>query len=329
MTHTTLKQWPILSWRRNAVSSKTIGWIALAVTILSASTYNTFAKILTGTLTPLSLLFVSELLTGLFAVVSFGVMPLLRDISRIKRRSILPIMFIGVTNGVIGPLLLFEGLKRSTAVNASLFTNMEMVFLVMLAILILRESFHREHVLSALAITAGMLTISLRGFTEGIHLYAGDMLFVLSGLSFAVGSLVFRKYLRHAKSHVVLFVRAMVAVMLFFIFSALVGHPLADDIRAFPLSVIPVLIGFGFISRFLKVFSFYEALDHLPVTTVSLMNNMGIITSIGFAWWVLREPIEGYHIVGGVLIVLGTILLEVAGTHRTPKQLQAHHRTRK
>jgi len=298
------------------------------VCILSASTYNTFAKILTGAISPLTLFFVSELLTGLIVSLSYGFMPVVRSLFKVKKASVLPLICIGFTNGTLAPLLLFPGLKMSSAVNASLFGNMEMVFLILLAVIVLHEPFRREHALSVCTMLAGMFIIALRGFTEGLQFHGGDILLVLSGLSFATGSILFRKYLHHIEPQIVLFVRSAVAITCFFLISPFIHHPLIDEIRAFPLAILPVLLGFGFISRFLNIFSFYEALDRLPVTLVSLFSNLTMITSILFAWWMLAEPIAGYHVAGGIMIILGTLILEVSGTHPTPKHLELHLRQR-
>ena len=328
MLTVSFRQRPYFQWRHETVSSRTVGWIALGICILAASTYNAFAKLLTGSLSPISLFFMSELLTGFFVVFSYGLMPMLRKTLRIKKKLLLPLIMIGLTNGTIAPLLLFPGLQRSTAVNATLFGNMETMFLIILAVLLLREKFRREHALSVCTMIAGMLIIAMRGFTEGLHLYAGDALLVLSSLSFATGSIIYRKYLHHVEPQVVLFVRSTVSISCFFLITPFLQHPLIAEIRAFPIALLPVLIGFGLISRFLNIFSFYEALDRLPITVVSLVNNLTVITSIAFASWLLHEPILGYHIIGGVLLLLGVLLLEVAGVHPSRKHLEIHHRTR-
>lgn len=329
MFHATLlRRWPFVAERRAGISSLSIGWIALAVCILAASTHNTFAKILTGAISPLTLFFVSELLTGFFVSLSYGFMPIVRSVLLIKKKYVLPLICIGLTNGTVAPLLLFPGLSKSTAVNASLFSNTEMVFLIILAVVVLREPFRRDHALSVCTMIAGVLIIALRGFTEGVNFRIGDILLVLSSLSFAIGSTIFRKYLHHIEPQIVLFVRSLVAITCFFLISPFTRHPLIEEIRAFPISMLPILFGFGFISRFLNIFSFYEALDRLPVTAVSLFSNLTVITSILFAWWMLGEPIAWYHVAGGALIVLGALVLEMSGTHPTPRQLEQHLRQR-
>ncbi|NOS67338.1 MAG: DMT family transporter [Candidatus Peribacteraceae bacterium] len=328
MIYLTLRQWPFIAWQRESMSAKSVGWMALVICILAASTYNGFAKLLTGALSPLSLFFVSELLTGFFVAFSFGLMPVVRGISRLNRKSFPPLLLVGLTSGTVGPLLLFHGLERSTAVNASLFLNMEPVFLVMLAVIFLHESFGRAHAASSVAISAGVVVIALRGFTQGIGMSSGDLLLLASSFCFATGGIIFRKSLRHVKPHLVLFSRSAIAVVSFFLLSPFISHTLMEEVRAFPLAALPVLLGFAFISRFLNVFSFYEALDRLSVTTVSLVGNTGIVTSLLFAWWIVGEPILWYHIAGGGLIILGTILLELLGTHPTAKHLERHLRQR-
>src|SRR3990167_8560251 len=84
-----------LPWRRQTTSSNALGWIALSVAILAGSTSVTFASALAGSLSPLSMLFISEALTMLFTVLSFGLFPILKRITRLKKKNALPILLVG------------------------------------------------------------------------------------------------------------------------------------------------------------------------------------------------------------------------------------------
>ena len=81
----TISAW--LPWHRESYSKKAIGWLALSVAILAGSTSVTFASALAGTLSPISMLFISEALTMLFTVLSFGFFPILKRITRLKKRK--------------------------------------------------------------------------------------------------------------------------------------------------------------------------------------------------------------------------------------------------
>jgi drug/metabolite transporter (DMT)-like permease len=201
-----------------------------------------------------------------------------------------------------------------------------MVFLTLLAVVVLRESFHRAHALSIFTILGGIIIIALRGFTDGIELSVGDFIVVVSCLCYATGGIVFRKFLPHADPNIVILTRSMVGMTAFFLLSPFVSHPLVAEIAAFPLQVLPVLLGFAFISRFLNLFSFYEAMERLPVTTVSLCLNLPVIGSILFSAWFLGESVELYHFVGGAFIIAGALMLEMAGMHPSEQHLDKHLR---
>ncbi len=328
MIYINTHRWPYIGWSAKSLSYKSIGWASLFVSVIAASTGNAFAKVLGLHFSALTLLFVSETLMWLFVVFSFGLMPTVRKLLQSPKSWILPLVVVGLLNSVLAPMLLFTGLQSSTAVNAALFSNSEMVFLMILAVVVMHEKFTHTHALSVLTMTAGLITIALRGFTDGIQLQPGDALIILSGLVFACGSITYRKFLHHCHPHVLLFVRASVAMTCFFVLSPFLNHNLAEEISTLPITVIPVLLGFGFLSRFLNVFSFYEALERISVTTVSLMCNFTAIFSVLFSHWFLGEAIEGFHYLGGALIILGGLMLEFLGTHPTTAHLEAHLRQR-
>lgn len=327
MLQININKWPFLSWKSQEVSSQTIGWASLFVSITAASTYNSFAKVLGGTFSGLTLLFLSEALMGTFVVISFGLMPTLKRLIGLPTKMICAMIVVGLLSSTLAPLLFFQGLQSTSAVNASLFSNSEMVFLILLAVFVLREEFTRIHALSISTIAAGMLVITLQG--GGIFgLHRGDLLILLSGLTFASGSMIYRTLLHHLEPHVILLVRSTTAVCCFFLVSPFIEHPLIEEIQAMPLALLPVLIAFGFMSRFLNVFTFYEALERLPVTTVSMFSNFAIIASALFAHFYLGEPITIFHMIGGGMILAGGLLLEFVGTHPSEQHLENHLRQR-
>lgn len=324
MIHINLRHWPFLEWKHETLTNKAIGWISLAAMVLCASTYNTFAKNLTSALSPLSLVFLSEILTAFFVLFSFGALPTIRGLCRLPRRMWAPLLALGMLNGIAAPLLWFMGLHWTSAVNASLFGHTQMLFLLGLAVFILRERLSRAHLLSATVVTCGVAFIALRGFSEGLRFYPGDFLILLSCLTFACGDIVFRKYLSNVQPHIALLVRSSISIAGFFLASPFIQHPLVLELRSFPVSLIPILLAFAFISRFLNASCFYEALERLPVTTVSFASNMTFLGSIAFAHFFLGEPLTAYHIAGTLFILAGMVILEVVGVHPTEKHLEMH-----
>lgn len=317
------------AWRQRALTDAGIGWLALSTSIMAGATYNSFAKILSPALSPLSLVFVSELLVLLFVLVSFGIVPIIRSFKHLSVSDVAWLLAIGTLNGLVGPGLWFTGLSMTSAVNAGFFGKVEMVFLLTCAAIFLNERVTRAHVMAMCTILAGMTIISLKGFTQGLdHVQAGDMVIVAAALSFAMGSVLYRKFATHLKPHLVLGARSLTAISAFLVLSPFVHHGFPSEIRSFPMHLIPALVGFGFISRFVNSVAFYEALERLPISTITLTGAFDVILGTVMAWAMLGEPIGWYHFLGGAFLVTGTLLLELIGTHPTEKALEHHVRQR-
>ncbi len=314
--------------RRTTMPDAGIGWIALATSLLAASTYSTFAKILSPGLSPLSLVFVSECIVLTSVLLSFGAMPMARMFLRLKAREVRWLVVIGLLGGILGPALWFAGLSMTTVVNAGFFGKSQMIFTLVGASLLLGERVGRIHAVAMCTIFAGITIISLKGFTAGLTVQAGDMVIIAGAISFALGDLLLRKFAPDVHPQVTIASRSIIALLTFFALSPFIHHTFVEETLALPAALIPALIGFGFISRFINGFMFYEALERLPVSTISLVSSVDVILSTTVAYAMLGEPVLWYHFLGGGFVILGTVLLEVLGTHRTEKDLELHVRAR-
>jgi len=318
----------LLPWKHGARSAVTVGWIFLAISILAGSTFNGFAKVLSGSLSPFSLLFLSEILTGFFVLFSFGLLPTLRAIVNLPSKTFVLLTGIGVLSGVAGPFLWFLGLEHTTAVNATLFGKGEMIFLIMLAIWMLKERWTSAHAAAICTIVLGFLMVILRGFQDGIDLQTGDVMILLAALSYASGSVCFRKFLGHIEPHIALFFRSSVAIVTFLTVSPFLRNNLGSELAAFPIILIPTIIGFSFVSRFLNSFCFYQAIERLPVATISIVGALDVVGGTVFAHVYVGEPVYWYHALGGGLILLGTVLLHVLGLHANERHGERHLKQR-
>ncbi len=292
--------------------------------IISSATYSAFAKVLTGALSPLSLVFLSEVLTTFFIFISFGIMPILGELRVLPVRKYFPLIAVGIFNSVIAPFLLFYGLHRSSAVSAILYGNTEMLFLLLFAAVLLREKLDRLHVLSVLLIIIGLVSVALHGFTSFFSLQIGDIALIVSGISFAIGDVIFRKYLIDLNVHTIVLGRSFVAIIGCTIAATFAPAFVVAQIVAFPITLLPILVGFALISRTINLFCFYEALEKLPVAVMSLTSNISIVSSILFSSWFLNESIHGFQIIGGLFIIAGALLIEFFDTRTNDHHRVAH-----
>lgn len=317
-----------ISLPRIRLSSEAIGWAAMCVMLLATATYYSFAKELSAALTPSSLLFLSEFLTAIFILLSFGFFPVMRSLAQLSRRQTVALLILSLSSGFLAPTFLYWGLRSTSAVNGTLFGNTEMLFFLLLSIAFLRERIHRRHIVSLCIMALGIIVLSLRGFSEEFRLYPGDALLILSSLSYSVGDLLFRKELHAFDTSAIVLVRSAVAMAGCVLVALLAPASIVAEVRAFPIALLPILFGFAFFSRFINILCFYQTIDRLPVSTVSVLSNLSILFSVAFASWFLAEPILSYQILGGGLIIAGAVILEVAGRHPTEAHHIAHLRQR-
>jgi len=310
------------------MSASVIGGASLCLSLLSGSTFSSFAKLLTTSFSPLSLLFVSELLTAFFVLFSFGFVPVIRELMALKKKDMRWLLLMGFLSGICGPLLWFTALSHTTAVNAGFFGKSEIAFMLIFAHIVLREKVTRAHYAAVSCIAMGIAVISFEGFTQGLSLNSGDLIIVCAALCYTMSNIVYRKKASTIEPHVALFFRSSTAITMFFLVSPFIQHPFIEEIMEFPPALIPVLIGFGFISRFFNSVMYYQAIELLPITTVSLVGSLDVIVSTAFAFFFLGEPVFWFQFLGGAFIIGGTILLEIMGSHSTKKHLERHLKQR-
>lgn len=314
------------SRRKRRMRSQTIGWISLWFVIIAGSTSTPFAKQLSGSLSPVSLLFLSELIALAFTVLSFGFIPLFEEIAKVKSNKLFAMITVGLLNSIIAPLLVFSGIQQTAAVNAELFIRAHTFFLFMLSIILLHEKINRTHILACSSIFFGILIVALRGFSNGLAMQTGDLLILSGALTYAVGGIIFKKQLRTMHPEVVIFFRGIIALTFFIILLPILKNNLVEEITNFPLIHIGAAIGYGFISRFLYLFSYYEAMERLEVHTVSLILPLITVGSLGFSAVYLGESIQWFHVLGAMFIIGGTLIMHFSGGFMSGKRLEHHLR---
>lgn len=316
------RHWPYVHWRSDGELAA--GWTSLGVTILCGATFTPFAKSLSAHLSPLSLLFISEVLTLAFVSMSFGIVPMLRKLAEFDRKTLLPIIAMGLASGVAGPFLWFYGLQSTSAVNAVFFGKLELVFLLFLAATFVGERITSRHVIASIIILFGTTIIGLKGFTDGMELALGDVAIIGSAFCYSLGSCIFRKYLVHLAPEIPVLARAITAISAFFLASPFLHHPFIAEVQQFPSALLPILIGFAFVSRFLNTFAFYETAERLELSVIYPLLMIEVLLSALLATVMLGETLVWYHLVGGLFIIGGNVALQTFGVHDDEEHLEKH-----
>lgn len=296
----------------NAAHERRLGIILAFSTLLFSGSYNSLAKGLTPFLSPVSLLIISEILTALFILVTFGVVPLFKKFLELNSRSILIAILVGLISSVVAPLLFFSGLAQTSAMNASLLSATEMLCVVALGRIILGERLSRAQVIGGCTILFGVLFINVAPSNASFTVHRGDVLITLGGMTWATGTILFKKYLSHIMPELILVIRNITGIVVASFIATLISHPLVAEVSAFPVDKILLLLAFTFFSRYLSLTCFYEALERLPATTLSLIDIALPVSGLTFAYLILGEHLESYQFAGAAFIVCGLLIEQVS-----------------
>lgn len=284
------------------------GYAFLCLTILGSSTFSVFARQLSSVFSPLSMLFLGESSIVICVLLSYGFLPMLRRLLSLTAQETLSLLLFSALV-IAGLGFWYVGLQTTEAVNAELIGKTETLFTILLAVLLLRERFRKRHLASGILMGLGVIVVILRDVNGGFHLHPGDAFIIAGGLCFSSASIMFKKRLLALPPAFILLFRSSCAVLLFFLLSPFLPHTFVAELRGLPLRLLPVILVFAFLSRFLSVFSFYQAIERLTLTVVYLTLPLSTVGALLFAHAYLGEPLRLSHAIGGILIIGGVLLL--------------------
>ena len=300
-----------------------LGLLLAFGTLVWAGTYNALAKGLTPFLSPVTLLILSEALTAVFIVMTFGFVPLLKELSKLDAKSFRISILYGLFNSAVAPLMWFTGLKFTSAVNASVLSASDVVSVLVLSQFFLGERLSKLQFTGLMTIISGILVVNFANTTDSVAIHIGDLLIVVGSLSSACGTVIFKKYLSHMMPELAILIRNVSAIVAVSVIGAILQLSVAQEVAAFPVQKIMLLLAFTFFSRYLDLTFFYESLDRLPATTFSLIQIANPLSGIVFAALLLGETIHLYQAAGCALILLGLTI-----EHLSPKAFPSALRVR-
>ncbi|HEY4910682.1 MAG TPA: DMT family transporter [Methylomirabilota bacterium] len=207
------------------------------------------------------------------------------------------------------------GIALSTATNAALLITVEPISLILLSPFFLGERLTRRELGGALLTIAGATLVVLNGL-PGLGLvvaphWRGDLLLVLSGLSYAGYSLIGRGVLRR---HAALPVTA---------WSILWGLAATAPLAALewmagqrPVWTPSAIWGTAYLALVVTALGYLVwnyGLERVEAPRMALfLNIQPVVGALLGVWW-LREPLTAFTVAGGVLVLLGLHLAFRAG----------------
>ncbi|KAA8787201.1 DMT family transporter [Paenibacillus amylolyticus] len=227
--------------------------------------------------------------------------------------------------GLLSPVLFFAfqafGLVTSNSSEAGIIQAMVPVFTLALASVFLKERTSILQKMSLLLSVAGVIFIfAMKGSGMSMSNMQGIVLLVLSAISFAGYGVLARPLTRQYKPLELTWVTLMVGCVVFNAI-ALIRHAFTGSMVDYvqplgDLSYLGALAYLAILSTMVSTLLSSYALTHLEASRVSVFSNLSTLISIAGGALILHEPVQSYHYVGAILIIIGVLGTNMSGRKR-------------
>jgi drug/metabolite transporter (DMT)-like permease len=254
---------------------------------------------------PIVLAFLIYFIAGIFFT---PVAKKTHSISKFGKKDWMFMGLIGMAE-VAALITYFYGLSTASAVNASIFSNSEIIFALVIAMLVFKERLHIKESIPFTMIIIGMMVIPVgndlfqNNFSLG-HMVTGDLLIILSGVLYAV-EITLCKYIgdrfdTKRVTQVLSFISAGVAVALIAAFQI----PMNFDLAQLPGIITLSIFGTGLSTLF-----FLMALKFIGTVRTVLLYSTTAVFGVIFSGLFLSETISTMDIFSLGLVLVGIFLL--------------------
>ncbi|MFA7278067.1 MAG: DMT family transporter [Candidatus Gracilibacteria bacterium] len=288
----------------------TLGSIAALLSKFTARTDVIFGKMLLKDSTPMLVAFVENLAACVMLFFYIGAKSFIQNVKNIEKHELFSISISAILTGGLGPIFFLQGLERTSAINTSLLVNVNPLFLSILGVILLKESFSRSLIAGMSLMMFGVIFLATHGLSQGLTFNNGDVLILLSALSYSVGTLVFKRYVHNENITILVAYRSAMATLITGIALMIISpHELAN--LGHLVNQIHILVAYGLIGIILTYILHYYALENTTISNNALFTLTSPIIGIGYAHLFLGERIDMVHVISMSIIIGGLLVTKL------------------
>jgi len=292
------------------------GYISALTVAILFGVWFSLDKTLLGYLHPFALAALTYLIASTFLfIINFSPLRerILEFINRksdvenyITRKEYFILFLTAIFGSTIAPALYLNGLFRITAVNAALLANVEIIFIIILGILFLKERVVKRDGLGFAFLFVGAIFLStnnLQNLSFNQSLF-GSIL-VISASFFWSMDTILSKFLSYKRN--IIFVTALKTLIggsILFIISIFMGLSFT-----LPLDKVPLLLFIGLVCLSFSLPLIYYAIRIIGSTRTGSIFSLASLFGAITAFFALGEPLTVSQLSFGILMIAGVYIL--------------------
>ena len=289
-------------------NANNLGYISAFVSAALFGSISTLAKPTVSSIEPLVL----AAIVSLIAATAFT--PLAgRKRIRLNRREWGILGLVATLGAILAPSFYFFGLQSTSASDATILSNSEIVFTVILAILFFKEKIRRTGYFSIFLVFVGVILVTINtDFSSDVLDFAnvGNLFIILTMFCWALDNNLSKiltktidvSRLVHLKS--LLGGATLLGIVLLF------GIPISISDENWINLILLGVIGFA-----APMFLFYYAIKNIGAVKTILIFSTSSIFGVVYAFIFLQEQIQYHQILAMGIMVFGIMLLRKENIH--------------
>lgn len=226
---------------------------------------------------------------------------------RMERKDLGIVLLVAISGVVLAPILYIWGLSISTAVNASLLGNTEVLFTVLIAFVFLGERAQRRDYLAMLLLVIGAFVITTNLEFRGITLaemVVGNVLIILGCLFWGIDNNLSKILSERNDILQLVSLKGLIGGSAVLTFSVVMRIPFNITV-----DVVPYLVGIGLLSIAASVSLFLYALRQIGAMKTGVIFSTSSLFGALFAFLILSESVSVLQLGAGLLMILAVYLL--------------------
>jgi drug/metabolite transporter (DMT)-like permease len=221
------------------------------------------------------------------------------------RQSLPYLLFLGLVGAAISPLMYTYGLSQTTAVNAALLANGEVLFTTLIALSIFGERLERNQGIRGLLIVAGLLIVSTDldiGHVSLLQGLLGNALILGSTVGWAIENNLIVLATKKFEVTILSKFRNLIGGAVVLVLALLAGYSFNFAPSDVAVLVLLALAVTG------STLLFISALKRLGAIRMLLVWSTSTVFGALFALVFLGEQITPVQLAGGAMILIGVVL---------------------
>lgn len=229
--------------------------------------------------------------------------------TRIERKDYKTLVILSILNIPVNQLLFFLAAELTTAPNLALAYALSPAFVLIIAMIFLKEKAGRVKILGVATAFAGVLIVlSERGISFGSSYFTGNVLVLIASLSWALYTVIGKEFTTKYGAIYSTSLTMILGFIFYIPIFLLSGYDLNLPSLAFKDWL--QLLYLGLFASGAAYVIWYYALTKIEAGKVALFNNLQPVLTTVLSVIVFGHNITEFLVIGGLLIISGVIIAQ-------------------